>query len=69
VIYLDILTEPPVITEPPLSQTVSIGRKVFLRCSAKGYPSPRITWKFNGKDVSEVKEFEVLTRKHWRFTY
>jgi hypothetical protein len=44
VVYLNILNQEPFFLETPRNQTVSIGQEVILRCSAKGYPTPEISW-------------------------
>lgn len=61
--YVNILTQSPMFLESPANQTVSIGQEVTLRCSAKGYPTPSISWTFDGRDVSEsANEFRVTDK-------
>ena len=61
--YLNILTQSPIFLEAPVNQTVSIGQEVTLRCSAKGYPTPTISWMYNDLNVSEVaNEFRVTDK-------
>nr|XP_055041763.1 hemicentin-1 isoform X2 [Misgurnus anguillicaudatus] len=45
-VYLSV-QEPPVVTVDPRNQTFRTGQEVWIRCSAKGYPSPMIVWTHN----------------------
>ncbi|XP_073667498.1 hemicentin-1 isoform X2 [Paramisgurnus dabryanus] len=45
-VYLS-LQEPPVVTVDPRNQTFRTGQEVWIRCSAKGYPSPMVVWTHN----------------------
>ena len=57
VVYLIILNQDPFFLETPTNRTVSIGQEAILRCSAKGYPNPNITWEYE----SEATENYVVT--------
>uniref|UniRef100_A0AAY5K6S1 Ig-like domain-containing protein n=1 Tax=Esox lucius TaxID=8010 RepID=A0AAY5K6S1_ESOLU len=46
-IYLNV-QEPPRVTVNPQNQTFTTGQEVRIRCSAKGYPDPRLVWTHNG---------------------
>ncbi|VDO24035.1 unnamed protein product [Brugia timori] len=48
-------SSPPVITESPENQKVSLGSTVTFRCRADGEPRPFITWFFNGGEISILK--------------
>ena len=48
VVYLNILTQPPIFTERPRNTTKSIGQEAIFRCAVKGYPNPEIQWFFEG---------------------
>lgn len=41
------ILEPPVVTVEPRNQTFRTGQEVWIRCSAKGYPSPMVVWIHN----------------------
>ncbi|XP_055041761.2 hemicentin-1 isoform X1 [Misgurnus anguillicaudatus] len=45
-VYLSV-QEPPVVKVDPRNQTFRTGQEVWIRCSAKGYPSPMIVWTHN----------------------
>ncbi|ROL43461.1 Hemicentin-1, partial [Anabarilius grahami] len=45
-VYLSV-QEPPVVTVEPGNQTFRTGQEVWIRCSAKGYPSPMVVWIHN----------------------
>ncbi len=49
--FLQILTEEPSFTESPRDRQVVLGQEVFLRCRAKGYPIPTISWTFDGETI------------------
>ena len=53
------MNQEPIFLEIPSNQTVSIGQEMTMRCSAKGYPTPNITWLFNNMDASEMEGVKV----------
>ncbi|VBB33328.1 unnamed protein product, partial [Acanthocheilonema viteae] len=50
-----ISSSPPVITEGPENQKVSLGSTVTFRCRADGEPRPFITWFLNGGEIHILK--------------
>ncbi|CAG9533092.1 unnamed protein product [Cercopithifilaria johnstoni] len=50
-----ISSSPPVITETPENQKVSLGSTVTFRCRADGEPRPFITWFLNGGEIHLLK--------------
>ena len=50
----------PVFTqEPPKSLQVKTGEKLTVECTAKGHPTPKITWLLDGKVLSNKDGFEI----------
>lgn len=45
---------PPTFTEIPEDQEKVSGSDLLLVCSATGYPTPTITWEFDGKPIHGV---------------
>ncbi|XP_066533975.1 hemicentin-1 [Hoplias malabaricus] len=45
-IYLSVQA-PPVVSVNPQNQTFSTGEEVWIRCSAKGFPTPTVVWTHN----------------------
>ena len=39
---------------------MSIGQEFILRCAARGYPAPNITWTFNDNPAQDHPELSVL---------
>ena len=57
-VYLNILTKAPIFVEKPKKeQTVSIGMEAYLRCKAKGYPTPSIQWFFENKEIVNDSDY------------
>lgn len=54
-IYLP-LSDPPSITQSPLSQTAHLNSLVQFHCAADGNPDPLISWNFQGTPIPEVQE-------------
>ncbi|XP_066519183.1 neural cell adhesion molecule L1-like protein isoform X2 [Hoplias malabaricus] len=46
--------EPPKWETEPKSQLNMIGADVVIKCSASGNPAPTVTWRVNGRPLSEV---------------
>ncbi|XP_073974776.1 tyrosine-protein phosphatase Lar isoform X4 [Rhodnius prolixus] len=53
--YIQYLTHPPKITEPPRNQNVRAGVIAAFYCEARGDPTPTIVWRKNGKRVSSTQ--------------
>ncbi|XP_026225519.1 LOW QUALITY PROTEIN: cell adhesion molecule-related/down-regulated by oncogenes [Anabas testudineus] len=51
--------EPVSITEGPTNQLVSPGSSAHFVCTARGNPSPNITWLFNARPVSPSQRFQI----------
>ena len=49
---LFVVVEPPAITESPLDQLAERGGNATSTCSARGFPSPTISWEHNMEPVS-----------------
>lgn len=63
VVYLNILTQPPIFTETPRNGSiVSIGQEAILRCAVKGYPNPEIQWLFEGKELLNDSNYLISSR-------
>lgn len=69
------VADPPEITLRPRNQQVKAGRIAAFYCAARGDPSPVITWRKNGKKVSNtqsrylVQEFNQVTALVYRYQY
>jgi len=62
-VYLNILTKAPIFVEKPKKeQTVSIGMEAYLRCKAKGYPTPSIQWFFENKEIVNDSDYTISDR-------
>ncbi|KAL2089466.1 hypothetical protein ACEWY4_014154 [Coilia grayii] len=46
-VYLSV-QEPPQVSVEPQNQTFQAGQEVWIRCSAKGFPTPTVVWTHNG---------------------
>lgn len=46
-----LLFQAPFFVETPRRRQAAIGQEIFLRCHAKGYPKPKISWTFNGSPI------------------
>ena len=51
--------QPIFIQEPPRSIQVKTGEKVTVECTAKGQPTPKITWLRDGKVLSNKDGFDI----------
>ena len=51
-VSLNILTQQPYFLESPRTRQAVIGQEVYMRCHAKGYPTPEVSWTFNGQQVN-----------------
>jgi len=60
-VYLNILTQSPVLIETPRNRTVSIGQETILRCGVKGYPRPTLQWFFEGSPISNESENYMIS--------
>ncbi|KAL1272495.1 hypothetical protein QQF64_028357, partial [Cirrhinus molitorella] len=49
--------DPPEFEIEPLSQLVTIGADVVIKCVVKGNPQPSVAWRVNGRPLSEVPTF------------
>lgn len=46
-------------TEPPKFLQVKTGEKLTVECTAKGHPTPKVTWLRDGKVLSNKEGFEI----------
>ncbi|KAM9207753.1 hemicentin-2 [Dugong dugon] len=44
---------PPILTTLPGDRSLRLGERLWLRCAARGSPTPRIGWTINGRLVTE----------------
>ena len=56
VVFLNILNQKPFFVESPRTRTAAVGQQVFMRCFAKGYPAPEVSWTFNGRQVESSSD-------------
>lgn len=51
IVFLPLSTDPPTITQSPVSQTAHLNSPVLFQCSADGNPAPLITWNYQGSPI------------------
>ncbi|KAF6210674.1 hypothetical protein GE061_013781 [Apolygus lucorum] len=51
--------EPPLISQGFPSETLQPGPSVYLKCVAKGNPTPEITWFLDGKKLASAERIQV----------
>ncbi|XP_037534245.1 cell adhesion molecule-related/down-regulated by oncogenes [Nematolebias whitei] len=57
--YTVTVLEPLSITEGLSDQLVSLGSSAHLHCTARGSPSPNITWLFNADPIAPSRRFQI----------
>jgi len=60
-VYLNILTQAPIIVETPRNRTVALGQETILRCRLKGYPEPSLQWFFEGNAISNESDNYMIS--------
>ncbi|XP_076007425.1 hemicentin-1 [Genypterus blacodes] len=59
-VYLTV-QEVPKVTVEPHNQTFTTGQEVRIRCSATGYPAPRLVWTHNGMFIMASSRYRMST--------
>lgn len=57
-VHLTILTL-PVLTTLPGDRSLRLGDRLWLRCAARGSPTPRISWTINDQPVTGLGLLEL----------